>query len=213
MFLGSNFVGGKVTGYLRIVECGGKSESGQNKGEEREREENGFLRSHSLPTPPLAVFPARISLHRPTIWMPGTGWHFCSVICYQLFSLQGNRWMNTIPLSSNLSSRRSATGNSGGKEATGNQHVLKDYLKRRNLILALIRQEIDRLSTWHNPLARPELSFTGLESMVNWANQTVFTERIWRDLVRLAWHMSPDIAVFLPVRYCDSHEWPTSIFS
>ncbi|CAH3130736.1 unnamed protein product [Porites lobata] len=115
--------------------------------------------------------------------------------------LQGNRWMNTIPLSSNLSSRRSATGNSGGKEATGNQHVLKDYLKRRNLILALIRQEIDRLSTWHNPLARPELSFTGLESMVNWANQTVFTERIWRDLVRLAWHMSPDIAVFLPVRF------------
>lgn len=109
--------------------------------------------------------------------------------------------MNTIPLSSNLSSRRSATGNSGGKEATGNQHVLKDYLKRRNLILALIRQEIDRLSTWHNPLARPELSFTGLESMVNWANQTVFTERIWRDLVRLAWHMSPDIAVFLPVRF------------
>ena len=114
--------------------------------------------------------------------------------------------MNTIPLSSNLSSRRSATGHSGGKEATGNQHVLKDYLKRRNLILALIRHEIDRLSTWHNPLARPELSFTGLESMVNWANQTVFTERIWRDLVRLAWHMSPDIAVFLPVRYCDSHE-------
>ena len=137
--------------------------------------------------------------------MTGTGWHFCNVICY-LFSMQGNRWMNTIPLSSNLSSRRSATGNSGGKEATGNQHVLKDYLKRRNLILALIRQEIDRLSTWHNPLARPELSFTGLESMVNWANQTVFTERIWRDLVRLAWHMSPDIAVFLPVRYCDSHE-------
>lgn len=114
---------------------------------------------------------------------------------------QGNRWMNTIPLSSSLSSRRSATGTSTGKEATGSQHVLKDYLKRRNLILALIRREIERLSTWHNPLARPELSFTGMESLVNWANQTVFTERIWRDLVRLAWHISPDIAVFLPARY------------
>ena len=51
MFLGGDFVGGEVTGYLRIVECGGKSESGKNKGEEREREENAFLRSHSLPTP------------------------------------------------------------------------------------------------------------------------------------------------------------------
>ena len=109
--------------------------------------------------------------------------------------------MNTIPLSSNLSSRHSATGNSAGKEATANQHVLKDYLKRRNLILALIRREIERLSTWHNPMARPELNFTGLESLVNWANQTVFTERIWRDLARLAWHISPDIAVFLPARY------------
>lgn len=108
--------------------------------------------------------------------------------------------MNTIPLSSSLSSRRSATGTSTGKEATGGQHVLKDYLKRRNLILALIRREIERLSTWHNPMARPELNFTGLESLVNWANQTVFTERIWRDLVRLAWHISPAMAVFLPAR-------------
>nr|XP_058953334.1 phosphatidylinositol 4-kinase alpha-like [Pocillopora verrucosa] len=115
--------------------------------------------------------------------------------------LQGNRWMNTIPLSSSLSSRRSATEGSTGKEATGGQHVLKDYLKRRNLILALIRREIERLSTWHNSMARPELNFTGMESLVNWANQTVFTERIWRDLVRLAWHISPDIAVFLPARF------------
>ena len=67
MILGSNFVGGKVTGYLRIVECGGKSESGKNKGEEREREENAFLRSHSPPAPPLAVFLPHVSLHRPTI--------------------------------------------------------------------------------------------------------------------------------------------------
>ena len=113
---------------------------------------------------------------------------------------KGNRWMNTIPLSSNLSSRRSATGASVDKEGTANQHVLKDYLKRRNLILALVRREIERLSTWHNPLAQLDLNFTGLELLVTWANQTVFTERSWRDLVRLAWHISPDIAVFLPAR-------------
>ena len=66
MFLGSDFVVGEVTGYLQIVECGVKSENGKNK-RERGREENAFLRSHSLPTPPLAVFLAHNSLHRPTI--------------------------------------------------------------------------------------------------------------------------------------------------
>ena len=61
--------GGEVTEYLQIVECDGKSESGKNKGEEREteREGNAILRSYSLPTPALAVFLAHISLHRPTI--------------------------------------------------------------------------------------------------------------------------------------------------
>ena len=29
MFLGGDFVGGEVTGYLQIVECGVKSESGK----------------------------------------------------------------------------------------------------------------------------------------------------------------------------------------
>ena len=65
MFLGSDFVGGEVTGYPQIVECGVKSESWKNKREEREREREG--NAHSLPTPPLAVFLAHLSLHRPTI--------------------------------------------------------------------------------------------------------------------------------------------------
>ena len=100
-----------------------------------------------------------------------------------------------------MSSRRSATGTSVGKETASNQHAYKDYMKRRNLVLALIKREIDRLATWHNPLARPEQSFPGEESLVNWSSQTVFTERNWRDLVRLAWRISPDIAVYLPARW------------
>ena len=109
-----------------------------------------------------------------------------------------------MTLASNLSSRRSVTGTSAGQETAGNHHAYKDYLKRRNLILALIKREIDRLATWHNPLARSERNFPGEESLVNWANQTVLTERNWRDLVRLAWRISPDIAVNLPDRYVDS---------
>ncbi|EDO42545.1 predicted protein [Nematostella vectensis] len=116
--------------------------------------------------------------------------------------LQGNRWMNTIPLSSNVSSRRS-TSASNERDSPGNQHTVRDYLKRRNLILALVRREVERLSTWHNSLAQPEMSFEGETSMTNWANQTLFTERNWRDLVRLAWLISPGIAVHLPTRYKD----------
>ena len=58
MFLGSNFVGGEVTGYLRIVECGGKSESAKNKGEEREREKRTrfFAPTPYLPHPSLFFF-------------------------------------------------------------------------------------------------------------------------------------------------------------
>ncbi|EDO27201.1 predicted protein, partial [Nematostella vectensis] len=114
----------------------------------------------------------------------------------------GNRWMNTIPLSSNVSSRRS-TSASNERDSPGNQHTVRDYLKRRNLILALVRREVERLSTWHNSLAQPEMSFEGETSMTNWANQTLFTERNWRDLVRLAWLISPGIAVHLPTRYKD----------
>ncbi|KXJ14735.1 Phosphatidylinositol 4-kinase alpha [Exaiptasia diaphana] len=107
--------------------------------------------------------------------------------------------MNTMPLASNLSSRRS-TGGSESKDPS-QQSAFKDYLKRRNLILALVRREVERLSSWYNSTLKTDLGFEGEDSLVNWSNQTAFTERSWRELVRLAWQINPDIAVFLPARF------------
>ena len=53
------------------VEYGAKSDSGKKRwGGEGE----GERRECSLPTPPLGVFPAHISLHCPTIWTAVTGY-------------------------------------------------------------------------------------------------------------------------------------------
>ena len=53
MCLGSDCVGGEVTGYLQIVECGAKSESGKKQGGgEGEGERRERVSSLSLPTYP-----------------------------------------------------------------------------------------------------------------------------------------------------------------
>ena len=53
MFLGGDFVGDEVTGYLQIV-AARSQRAGKNKGEEREREGNAFLRfTPYLPHPSL----------------------------------------------------------------------------------------------------------------------------------------------------------------
>ncbi|KAK3731385.1 hypothetical protein QZH41_020342 [Actinostola sp. cb2023] len=122
----------------------------------------------------------------------------------------GNLWMNTMPLASNLSSRRSISG-SENKDTSGNQNAFKDYLKRRNLILALARREVERLSTWYNSKAKTDLAFEGEDSLANWSNQTAFTERSWRELVRLAWQISPDIAVYLPSRFKEVTSLPREV--
>ena len=59
--------------------CSRSSDSGLWR-EVSEREKKGWgegegeRRECSLPTPYLGVFPVHISLHRPTIWTPGTGY-------------------------------------------------------------------------------------------------------------------------------------------
>ncbi|XP_043226058.1 phosphatidylinositol 4-kinase alpha-like isoform X2 [Amphibalanus amphitrite] len=108
-------------------------------------------------------------------------------------------WFNTVPLTSNNStlSRRSA------KHRLANPDVyVKDYIKKRNLILALLAAEIERLLTWHNPQNRAELHMAGEENMAAWRAQPI-SEKQWHDHVRLAWDISPTLAVMLPERFKD----------
>lgn len=59
--------------------------------------------------------------------------------------------------------------------------------------------EIEFLLIWHNPTSRAELHFQGEDTIAAWKAKTV-SERTLRDIARLAWDISPTLAVFLPVR-------------
>ncbi|KAK7873127.1 hypothetical protein R5R35_006354 [Gryllus longicercus] len=110
-------------------------------------------------------------------------------------------WINTVPLSSstNTLSKRSTRS----KRIANADVFVKDYIKKRNLILELLAVEIEFLLIWHNPMGRPELQVPGEDNIAAWRSKTI-TERMWRDNTRLAWEISPTLAVFLPVRLKNS---------
>ncbi|XP_077996530.1 phosphatidylinositol 4-kinase alpha-like [Glandiceps talaboti] len=111
-------------------------------------------------------------------------------------------WMNTVPLTSNMSvmSKRSSTTR---KSPGGTDYFVKDYMKRRNLILSLVANEIERLATWSNPIGSQDLNIEGEDNIGTWRAQ-VISERTWRDNVRLAWEISPYLACELPRRFKNS---------
>lgn len=59
--------------------------------------------------------------------------------------------------------------------------------------------EIEFLLIWHNPSSRPELQVPGEDNIAARRAKAV-ADRVWRDNARLAWDISPELAVFLPVR-------------
>jgi len=59
---------------------------------------------------------------------------------------------------------------------------------------------VERLVTWYNPLSRSDLLIPGEEDIITWKTQNM-TERQYREQARLAWEISPELAVFLPDRY------------
>ncbi|XP_074644001.1 phosphatidylinositol 4-kinase alpha-like [Tubulanus polymorphus] len=145
-------------------------------------------------------------------------------------------WINTMtPLASNMStiSKRSSGGGTGTgtrKSAERTQSFMKDYIKKRNLILHhlvcmhrfvmssvylslttsvefevlsgfLKANEVERLTTWNNPLANSERTIPGEEHVLAWRTQTV-SERQWKEYVRQAWDIAPALAVYMPARFC-----------
>ncbi|XP_063368926.1 phosphatidylinositol 4-kinase alpha isoform X2 [Cydia amplana] len=122
----------------------------------------------------------------------------------------GNRqttgWINTVPMSTTTLS--SGAGSIAGKRsnrsvkppAKSQDTFVKDYVRRRNLILELMAVEIEFLVTWHNPHGRPEQAVPGEDNIATWRSKPN-TERTWRDYAKLAWDISPTLAVFLPERF------------
>jgi len=127
-------------------------------------------------------------------------------------------WMNTLTLNSTsmaASFRDQPRDNMGPqpslwhgvrKESVNLESYAKDYSKRRNLILGLLATEIEFLLAWHNPMSCPELHIPGEDTISAWRMQTISqnTERSTREMVRLAWEISPALAVYLPHRFKNS---------
>lgn len=53
--------------------------------------------------------------------------------------------------------------------------------------------------TWHNPHSRPEQAVPGEDNIATWRSKPN-TDRTWKDYAKLAWDISPTLAVFLPER-------------
>lgn len=118
------------------------------------------------------------------------------------FSRPASGWINTVPLASNTAtlSKRSARTT---KRPANTDVFVRSYMKKRNLILELLAVEIEFLIVWHNPSSRIELHVPGEDTIAAWRSKTV-VEKTWRDYTRLAWEISPVLAVFLPVRLKNS---------
>lgn len=76
--------------------------------------------------------------------------------------------INMVPIGSNLSTiskRSSGFKGSQSMKKDGSQAAdffVKDYVKKRNLILGLLSAEIEFLITWNNPMSLPENHIPGL---------------------------------------------------
>lgn len=108
----------------------------------------------------------------------------------------GDGWMNTMSVKQQQSSTLPLLKK---RKEKYEKDTVKEYIRKRNLILELLAQEIDIFTTWLNTLSAPELTLPAESTISTW-RQMKNSEKTWRESVRLAWELSPNLAVYLPRR-------------
>ena len=79
--------------------------------------------------------------------------------------------------------------------------ITRELKKKRILILAVLRREIDRLSIWRNPKNLPELRVPGEDIVQAWISTMPMNDKLWRECIRTAWVVCPKVAVHIALRF------------
>ena len=105
-----------------------------------------------------------------------------------------------------------------GQKLLGADHLVRDYNKKRSLVLSLLAVEIEILVTYQNPLLDTKEAIadalTGgstssrfyvdcmrfLEEEVRISREQRQMDKQWKEIMRNAWDISPALAVYLPER-------------
>ncbi|CAI5445845.1 unnamed protein product [Caenorhabditis angaria] len=123
---------------------------------------------------------------------------------------QSTTYANTLTLSQKSIAASTLRGvkPADGKLTEEGEKRVRRFLKQRNLMLLLIGNEIERLCAWLHPLALAQEE--GAAIVEQWIKSTLTDARteskILREQARLAWEISPELAVYLPTRFrsCES---------
>uniref|UniRef100_A0A1I8F4F2 1-phosphatidylinositol 4-kinase n=1 Tax=Macrostomum lignano TaxID=282301 RepID=A0A1I8F4F2_9PLAT len=107
----------------------------------------------------------------------------------------------------------SGAASTAGIGAPSSNTVTKEYLRRRQLILLLVTNELERLITWCNPIARQDQAFPAdKEAKLNdFLSKQTLKQKELRAYAGLAWRVNPVLAVFLPLRFPNSNELLTEV--
>lgn len=84
------------------------------------------------------------------------------------------------------------------------QRFLRDYFRKRNLLLYLVSHELDHLYTFHNPFNLSNLSLDRIDvalGHLKLPERPEKAEKQWTENVRCAWSVSPGLAIFLAIRF------------
>ncbi|VDO94030.1 unnamed protein product [Soboliphyme baturini] len=135
-----------------------------------------------------------------------------SYLTYHSGTQYSNYWANTLTLASRQKhvSCQNVSEFAEDRQSfrLSQKSLIKECFKRRNLILALVCSEVERLCAWMNPQGSQENVLPFEDQLEKWKLKyfaDVRTEaKILRESTRLAWEISPPLAVHIPVRFKNS---------